>query len=92
MNFRETLRARPSICDPPAGLTAASMEETLEREIRRAGRSKRPLAVIMLDVDNFKDFNDSFGHKVVRVALQNLCQMLRTHIRSEDATCGLWRR
>ena len=87
MNLRETLRAQ-SICDPLTGwFNRRFMEETLEREIRRAGRSKRPLAVIMLDVDNFKDFNDSFGHEAGDVALQNLCQMLRTHIRSEDVTC-----
>jgi diguanylate cyclase (GGDEF)-like protein len=87
MNLRETLRAQ-SICDPLTGwYNRRYMEETLEREIRRAARNKRPLAVIMLDVDNFKEFNDSFGHEAGDVALQNLCQMLKTHIRSEDVAC-----
>jgi diguanylate cyclase (GGDEF)-like protein/PAS domain S-box-containing protein len=87
MNLRETLRAQ-SICDPLTGwYNRRYMEETLEREIRRAARNKRPLAVIMLDVDNFKEFNDSFGHEAGDVALQNLCQMLRTHVRSEDVAC-----
>jgi diguanylate cyclase (GGDEF)-like protein/PAS domain S-box-containing protein len=87
MKLRETLRAQ-SICDPLTGwYNRRYMEETLEREIRRAARNERPLAVIMLDVDNFKEFNDSFGHEAGDVALQNLCQMLRRHVRSEDVAC-----
>jgi len=87
MELRETLRAQ-SIRDPLTGwFNRRYMEETLEREIRRAARNKRPLAIIMLDVDNFKEFNDSFGHEAGDVALQNLCEMLKTHVRSEDVTC-----
>ena len=85
--LRETLRAQ-SICDPLTGwYNRRYMEETLEREIGRVARNKRPLVVIMLDVDNFKEFNDTFGHEAGDVALQNLCQMLKTHIRSEDVAC-----
>jgi diguanylate cyclase (GGDEF)-like protein len=87
MKLRETLRAQ-SICDPLTGwFNRRYMEETLEREIRRAARHEGPLAIIMLDVDNFKEFNDSFGHEAGDVALQNLCQMLRTHVRGEDVAC-----
>ena len=87
MKLREALRAQ-SICDPLTGwYNRRYMEETLEREIRRAARTKRPLSVIMLDIDNFKEFNDSFGHEAGDVALQNLCQMLKTQIRSEDVAC-----
>ena len=85
--LRETLRAQ-SIRDPLTGwFNRRYMEETLEREIGRVARNKRPLVVIMLDVDNFKEFNDTFGHEAGDVALQNLCQMLKTHIRSEDVAC-----
>ena len=45
------------------------------------------MTIVMLDVDNFKEFNDSFGHEAGDVALQDLCQMLKTHIRSEDVAC-----
>jgi len=87
MELRETLRAQ-SIRDPLTGwFNRRYMEETLEREIGRVARNKRPLVVIMLDVDNFKEFNDTFGHEAGDVALQNLCQMLKTHIRSEDVAC-----
>jgi diguanylate cyclase (GGDEF)-like protein len=87
MRLRETLRAQ-SICDPLTGwYNRRYMEETLEREIRRAARNEGPLAIIMLDIDHFKEFNDSFGHEAGDVALQDLCQTLRTHVRSEDVAC-----
>ncbi|MGO8732010.1 MAG: diguanylate cyclase [Terriglobia bacterium] len=87
MNLRETLRTQ-SICDPLTGwYNRRYMEETLERDIRRAARNEGPLAIIMFDVDNFKEFNDSFGHEAGDVALQDLCQMLKTYIRSEDVAC-----
>jgi diguanylate cyclase (GGDEF)-like protein/PAS domain S-box-containing protein len=89
MNLREALRAQ-SIRDPLTGwFNRRYMEETLEREISRAARNRRPLAVIMLDVDNFKQFNDAYGHEAGDLALQNLCETLRSHIRSEDVACRL---
>jgi diguanylate cyclase (GGDEF)-like protein len=87
MRLRETLRAQ-SICDPLTGwFNRRFMEETLDREIRRAARNKSSLAIIMLDIDNFKEFNDSFGHEAGDVALRDLCQVLKTHVRSEDVAC-----
>jgi diguanylate cyclase (GGDEF)-like protein/PAS domain S-box-containing protein len=87
MKLREALRSQ-SIRDPLTGwFNRRYMEETLEREISRAARNKHPLAVIMLDVDNFKQFNDSFGHEAGDVALQTLCETLKSHVRSEDVAC-----
>ena len=87
MKLREALRAQ-SIRDPLTGwFNRRYMEETLEREILRASRSGRPLSVIMLDVDHFKQFNDSFGHEAGDVALQKLCQTLKSHVRNEDVAC-----
>ena len=89
MNLREALRSQ-SIRDPLTGwFNRRYMEETLEREISRAARNRRPLAVIMLDVDNFKQFNDSFGHEAGDLALQNLCDRLKSHVRNEDVACRL---
>jgi diguanylate cyclase (GGDEF)-like protein/PAS domain S-box-containing protein len=89
MNLREALRAQ-SIRDPLTGwFNRRYMEETLEREISRAARNRRPLALIMLDVDNFKQFNDSFGHEAGDMALQNLCDRLKSHVRNEDVACRL---
>jgi len=89
MNLREALRAQ-SIRDPLTGwFNRRYMEETLERELSRAARNRRPLSVIMLDVDNFKQFNDTYGHEAGDLALQNLCETLKSHIRSEDVACRL---
>ena len=87
MKLREALRAQ-SICDPLTGwYNRRHMQDTLERDIRRASRTKRPLSLLIFDIDNFKEFNDSFGHEAGDVALQNLCQMVKTLIRSEDVAC-----
>jgi diguanylate cyclase (GGDEF)-like protein/PAS domain S-box-containing protein len=87
MKLREALRSQ-SIRDPLTGwFNRRYMEETLEREILRASRNGRPLAVIMLDIDHFKEFNDSFGHEAGDMVLQKLCQTLKSHVRNEDVAC-----
>jgi diguanylate cyclase (GGDEF)-like protein len=87
MKLREELRAQ-SICDPLTGwYNRRHMIETLDRDIRRASRTKRPLSLLIFDIDNFKEFNDSFGHEAGDVTLQNLCQIVKTLIRGEDGAC-----
>jgi diguanylate cyclase (GGDEF)-like protein len=63
------------------------MEESIEREVRRAERSDQCLGIIMLDVDYFKRFNDTFGHEAGDVVLRELGQFLRSTIRSSDIGC-----
>jgi diguanylate cyclase (GGDEF)-like protein len=43
----------------------------------------------MLDVDNFKQLNDAYGHEAGDLALQNLCETLKSHVRNEDVACRL---
>ena len=77
-----------SIRDPLTGMyNRRYMEETLEREILRASRRKEPLGVIMLDIDHFKKFNDTYGHQAGDTVLQTLGQFLTTSIRGEDIAC-----
>lgn len=63
------------------------MEETLEREIRNAKRSGETLAIIMLDIDHFKHFNDTFGHAAGDTLLREIGKMLQTHMRGGDLAC-----
>jgi diguanylate cyclase (GGDEF)-like protein len=63
------------------------MEETLERELRRAERNHRPLCVAMLDLDHFKGLNDSFGHEAGDLLLSELGRLLRTNLRRGDVAC-----
>ena len=63
------------------------MEEILERELRRALRKNRQLAVFMVDIDHFKRINDLFGHEVGDLVLREVAGCLRANIRQEDFAC-----
>ncbi len=63
------------------------MEETLERELLRASRKQLPLGIIMLDVDDFKRFNDTRGHAAGDAILRELANLLLGHIRGGDVAC-----
>ncbi len=63
------------------------LEETLERELDRATRNHNPLGIIMLDVDDFKRFNDIHGHAAGDVILSKLGELLLGHFRVEDIPC-----
>ena len=63
VKLREILRNQ-SIRDPLTGLfNRRYMEETLERELRRARRGSRSMGVLMIDLDRFKQLNDTAGHE-----------------------------
>jgi diguanylate cyclase (GGDEF)-like protein/PAS domain S-box-containing protein len=84
----ETLLREQSVRDHLTGLfNRRYMEETLERELLRALRKQLSLGVIMLDVDGFKRFNDTWGHAAGDAVLQELGGFLREHIRGEDMAC-----
>jgi diguanylate cyclase (GGDEF)-like protein/PAS domain S-box-containing protein len=63
------------------------MEETLKRELLRAGRIQLSLGLIMLDVDDFKHFNDTYGHAAGDVILRELGNLLLGHVRADDIAC-----
>lgn len=63
------------------------MEETLERELLRATRKHLPLGIIMLDVDNLKTLNDTWGHAVGDETLRSLGTLLFNQVRAEDIAC-----
>lgn len=87
LKLRETLRNQ-SIRDPLTGLfNRRYMEETLERELSRAARNQRPLCVVMLDLDRFKEFNDTFGHNAGDMLLTEFSRVLRLHVRTADVAC-----
>lgn len=77
-----------SIRDPLTDLfNRRYLEETLEREIHRAARLQRSVAVIMLDIDHFKRFNDTFGHEAGDALLRELGSFLNKQIRGGDFAC-----
>ncbi len=58
--------------------------DTLEQEVRRAGRSSHSFAVLLLDLDDLKRVNDRFGHLAGNRALKRLSQIIKQHCRSTD--------
>jgi diguanylate cyclase (GGDEF)-like protein len=87
LRLREVLRGQ-SIRDPLTGLfNRRFMEESLERELRRAIRGKQQVALLMLDIDHFKRFNDTFGHQAGDALLRALGNLLKENTRGQDVVC-----
>lgn len=60
------------------------LQERLRKELERAARYHHTLSVLMLDVDGFKQFNDTFGHPQGDVLLQSIAEILRQNVRGAD--------
>jgi diguanylate cyclase (GGDEF)-like protein/PAS domain S-box-containing protein len=87
LKLRESLLTQ-SICDPLTGLfNRRYMEESLEREFSRANRNKTSVAIVMVDLDHFKRFNDTFGHQAGDALLRALGDLLKRNTRSQDIAC-----
>jgi diguanylate cyclase (GGDEF)-like protein/PAS domain S-box-containing protein len=84
----QALLREQSVRDHLTGLfNRRYMEETLERELLRAARKQLSLGVIMLDVDNLKQFNDTWGHAAGDEILRELGSLLLRQVRGEDIAC-----
>ncbi len=68
-------------------LNRRSFDELGQREMGRQDHVARPLSCILLDIDLFKEINDTFGHAVGDAALQELADLLRTQSRELDHIC-----
>lgn len=85
--LRETLRNQ-SLRDVLTGLyNRRYLNEALDRELNRCARKSLSLAVLMLDIDHFKQFNDKFGHEAGDMVIQAFANVLRQVTRKEDIAC-----
>ena len=76
--------------DPLTGLAnRASFNDRLELELARARRSDRKLALLFLDLDGFKEINDTLGHAVGDQLLVSIARRLREALREEDTVARL---
>ncbi len=63
--------------------------EIMEEELERAQRYSHPFALGYLDMDNFKEINDSYGHRAGDAVLIKMCEIIRGNIRKVDVLARL---
>lgn len=74
-----------SITDPLTGLlNRRYLEERLTEEFERSKRHRFPMSFLMIDIDNFKEYNDHHGHQAGDLALEITAQCLKSALRSAD--------
>lgn len=87
IRLRERLHEQ-AVRDPLTGLfNRRFMEESLKRELLRVERSEQSLAVLMMDIDHFKIYNDKYGHEAGDLLLTEVAKLIRSRIRGSDIAC-----
>lgn len=87
IRLRENLRQQ-TIRDALTGLyNRRFLEESLNREMARCARNGTVFGVLMMDLDHFKRFNDTFGHDAGDSVLRSIAQALQENTRESDIAC-----
>ncbi len=87
LQLKDKLRNQ-AIRDPLTGLyNRRFMLEAFEPALHRTERHQNKLAVLMIDLDNFKLFNDHFGHEAGDTVLTNVAEQFKNNLRLEDMAC-----
>ncbi len=87
LQIRERLRQQATR-DPLTGLfNRRYLDETLKRELQRATRQNHSVGIVMLDIDHFKQFNDTYGHDGGDTLLRAVGSLLQSQVRFEDIAC-----
>ena len=81
--YKEALES--SLRDPLTGIgNRSSMDMSFEREIKLARRHSHPLTLMMVDIDHFKEVNDSLGHQNGDKVLQKIVEIIHATLRETD--------
>ncbi len=74
--------------DPLTGLlNYSALRHTLSVEMERTRRNGDPFALIMMDIDEFKQINDTYGHEVGNCVIQQLASLIDGYTRQSDVVC-----
>ena len=85
--LQEKLREQ-AIRDSLTGLfNRRYLADYLDKEVARASRKGYPISFVVMDIDHFKKFNDTYGHKCGDIVLQELGNMLMRNVRRGDTVC-----
>ncbi|MGQ0580085.1 MAG: diguanylate cyclase [Betaproteobacteria bacterium] len=90
VEFRKTERSlrRQALRDPLTGLfNRRFFDAGLTQEITRSRRSGAPASLLILDIDNFKKYNDEYGHEAGDAVLRAFGQLLQAQVRGGDVAC-----
>lgn len=86
-----TLRAKLQEMADTDGLTSLFnhryFQKLMDIEVRRAKRYKRPLSLILFDIDHFKSFNDTYGHPIGDAVLREISKLAADAVRNVDTLC-----
>lgn len=63
--------------------------EILEKHVRRDKLDKKPISIMMIDIDHFKKINDTYGHRVGDAVIVSISKTISNSVRPTD-TCGRW--
>lgn len=87
LKLREALQHQ-SVRDPLTQLyNRRYLVESMERELARAKRNQLSIGVIVIDIDHFKKYNDTFGHDAGDAVLRSFGELLKAQTRREDIAC-----
>jgi len=79
-----------ALLDPLTGIPNRRYAmDRIQQEWSAAGRSARPLACMLIDVDHFKRINDTYGHDVGDIVLQRVADVLKQTARTPDVICRI---
>ena len=88
VSIQNILNHRWSITDSKTGLYCFEyLKEQIKQEVLRSKRHKRPLALVEVDIDFFKKFNDNYGHQCGDLIILEVAKLLQRNCRSEDVIC-----
>jgi len=85
LRTREALRVQATHDCLTGLLNRGSILEELQNELDRAGREHHPLSLLMVDLDRFKDVNDTYGHLAGDAILREAARRMKAAVRRYDA-------